>query len=181
MITKEETPNLYEAAEKTLIRRLEHGGGHTGWSRAWIILLWSRFLNGEKAYENLLELLKQSTFPNLFDNHPGKPDPVFQIDGNFGATQGMIEMLVQSHNGRIHLLPALPKAWSEGSVRGIKLRGNIELEMSWSEGKLQKAVLTPSRDGIVKLMYNGNEVKVELSYGHTLLVEGEQFPLFHKK
>ncbi len=175
MITKEETPELYQAAEKTLLRRLENGGGHTGWSRAWIILLWSRFLNGEKAYENILELLKRSTFPNLFDNHPGKPDPVFQIDGNFGATQGMIEMLVQSHNGRIHLLPALPKAWNEGSVKGIKLRGNIELEMSWRDGTLEKAILTPNREGIVKLMYNGHEEMVELSVGNTLLVDGEHW------
>lgn len=133
------------------------------------------FFNGEKAYENILELLKRSTFPNLFDNHPGKPDPVFQIDGNFGATQGMIEMLVQSHNGRIHLLPALPKAWNEGSVKGIKLRGNIELEMSWRDGTLEKAILTPNREGIVKLMYNGHEEMVELSVGNTLLVDGEHW------
>ena len=171
MITKEETPELYQAAEKTLLRRLENGGGHTGWSRAWIILLWSRFLDGEKAYENILELLKRSTFPNLFDNHPGKPDPVFQIDGNFGAPQGMIEMLVQSHNGRIHLLPALPKAWSEGSIKGIKLRGNIELQMSWKDGILEEAILTPSKDGSVKLMYNGQEEMLEFTAGKSIVID----------
>lgn len=174
MITKEETPELYEAAEKTLRRRLEHGGGHTGWSRAWIILLWSRFNNGEKAHENVLELLKRSTFPNLFDNHPGKPDPVFQIDGNFGATQGITEMLVQSHNGRIHLLPALPKAWSEGHVRGIKLRGNIELEMSWENGMLKEAILTPNKDSTVKLSYGENSEELKLYKGKKVIINKEE-------
>lgn len=137
-ITVEDTPQLAKAARVSLERRLSFGGGHTGWSRAWIILLWDRFKDGEKAYENLLELLRSSTFINMMDNHPfacerGK---VFQIDGNFGAAAGIAEMLVQSHNGRIQLLPALPKELPDGFVRGLCVRGNAELEMEWKNGKL---------------------------------------------
>lgn len=170
MITKEDTPDLYKAAEKTLTRRLEHGGGHTGWSRAWIILLWSRFYNSEKAYENFIELLKSSTFPNLFDNHPGKNGFVFQIDGNFGAAQGIAEMLVQSHNKRIHLLPALPKAWKDGAVSGLKLRGNIELELSWKDGKLEKAILVPKQDVNVLISYQGKQKELLLTKEEQVII-----------
>jgi len=143
-------PQLFDAAGKTLERRLRHGGGHTGWSRAWLINFLARLRQGDEAHKHVVMLLRKSTFPNLLDNHPP-----FQIDGNFGGTAGIAAMLVQSHEGEIHLLPALPKAWPEGSVRGLKARGGFVVDIAWTGGKLTRARIHAQRATVCRVRADG--------------------------
>lgn len=141
-------PKLFQGAKTTIEKRLSAGGGHTGWSRAWIINFYARLLDAEKAHEHVNALLNKSTLSNLFDNHPP-----FQIDGNFGGTSGIAEMLIQSHAGYIQLLPALPKEWSKGSYTGLKARGNFEIGCSWTDSKLTNATIKSVKGNHCSILY----------------------------
>ncbi|WP_431915821.1 glycoside hydrolase family 95 protein [Nonomuraea jabiensis] len=128
-----------EAAKVSLTAR---GDGGTGWSKAWKINFWARLLDGDHAHRMLSEQLRTSTLDNLWDTHPP-----FQIDGNFGACAGMAEMLVQSQHGEIHVLPALPSAWPTGSVRGLRARGDVTVDVSWRDGAAERITLHAGRSG----------------------------------
>jgi alpha-L-fucosidase 2 len=160
-ITPRGTPELAKAARATLERRLANGGGHTGWSRAWIINFWARLEDGDKAGENVQALLAKSTLPNMLDTHPP-----FQIDGNFGGTAGIAEMLLQSHAGEISILPALPKAWPTGSVKGLHARGAVEVDIDWKDGKASRVVLRSPMAGQHKVRFADGRVEtVRLAAG----------------
>ena len=170
-ITPELTPELAAACRKSLEIK---GDESTGWSKGWRINLWARLQDGNHAYKMYRELLQfvepsglhtdyskgGGTYPNLLDAHPP-----FQIDGNFGGAAGVVEMLLQSHQGNIHLLPALPDAWPDGSVKGLCARGGFEVSMDWRKGQLEKVRIRAKKGGKTTLVCNGKERVVELESG----------------
>jgi alpha-L-fucosidase 2 len=160
-------PVFYEAAKKTIERRLSSGGGHTGWSRAWIINFYARLMDPEKAEEHLYALLRKSTLNNLFDTHPP-----FQIDGNFGGAAAIAEMLLQSQNGEIHLLPSLPSSWSEGSVYGLRARGACTVNLDWKDGRLVKAGIKSDKGGTFTIRYKERTKQIQLKSGEILIMDG---------
>ncbi len=181
------TPELAAAAKRTLEAR---GDAGTGWSMAWKMAFWARLHDGERAHRMLRGVLAApgaraaeqggifsehnnagGTYPNLLDAHPP-----FQIDGNFGATAAMAEMLVQSHAGEIQVLPGLPKAWATGSVKGLRARGGFEVDIVWRKGLLKNVtVRAPSNDGKVKLRYGAWVTEVELKQGQSRTVSASLF------
>jgi alpha-L-fucosidase 2 len=169
-ITWEKSPDLMEAARQSLIFRGDDG---TGWSLAWKINFWARFMDGDHAYQ-LIKLLFRvkdeknvnwsgGTYINLFDSHPP-----FQIDGNFGAPAGIVELLVQSHQGFIDILPALPSALPDGHIRGVCARGGFELDMSWKGGKLDKLSILSKAGGPCKIRYQGKVTEIRTAKGETI-------------
>ena len=160
--TMRETPEWVEACRRSLELRLEAGAGekrtakngiYVGWSRALSVALLARLEEGERAHEGLCKLLELSTLPNLFDLTPAQFGDGFVaiLDANFGGAAAMAEMLLQSHAREIHLLPALPKSWPRGSVRGLRARGNVEVDIAWNNGRAIRAELRAGRDGIIKV------------------------------
>ena len=151
------TPELAEASKVVLNHR---GDGATGWSMGWKLNQWARLHDGNRAYKLFGNLLKNGTLDNLWDTHPP-----FQIDGNFGGTAGVTEMLMQSHMGFIHLLPSLPDAWAEGEVKGLCAKGNFEVDMRWNEGELVSVKVISKNGGNCELRYKNAVKKLKTSAG----------------
>jgi alpha-L-fucosidase 2 len=174
-ITLRGTPELAKAARTTLDKRLAAGGGSTGWSRSWIVNCMARLEDGEAAYQNVLQLFRQSTRHNLLDVCGLKENSPYQIDGNLGGPSGLIEMLLQSHAGVVRLLPALPKAWPEGSFRGLRARGGVEIDLEWSGGRAKTATLRAGRDVALRLASPLGQKILSFSNGRraVTLSEGE--------
>lgn len=167
-ITVERTPALAAAARKSLEIR---GDEATGWGTAWRLNLWARLGEAERAHKILLMLLgPERTYPNLFDSCPP-----FQIDGNFGGASGIAEMLMQSHSGVVRLLPALPKAWPSGSVRGLRARGALGVDIVWRAGRLESAILRGREGAHVRVRYDGREMELPISDGGSarIVLDGE--------
>jgi len=160
-VSLSKTPELFKAVQKTLNYRLENGGAGTGWSRAWLINCAARLMEGSMVQKHIQLLLEKSIYPNLFDAHPP-----FQIDGNFGYTAGVAELLIQSHEpGILRLLPALPPNWDKGKVTGLKARGNISVNLTWENNTLSDLQLTSKINTQTKLVYKGKSTLVNLVAG----------------
>ncbi len=169
-ITPESTPHLADAARRSLEIRGDEG---TGWSLAWKINFWARLHDGNHSFHLVQDALRLEghggggVYPNLFDAHPP-----FQIDGNFGFTSGVVEMLLQSHDGTLHLLPALPDAWPDGEVKGLRARGGVKVDLAWAKGMLTYVRLQPDRDFKTAIRYRGHRLETFLVSGKSVVLNG---------
>ena len=171
-ITSEGTPDLFQAARTSLVAR---GDASTGWSMGWKVCLWARLLDGDHAMALIREQIKPAitergqtggTYPNLFDAHPP-----FQIDGNFGCCAGIAEMLVQSHEGFIRLLPALPSVWSHGRVSGLRCRGGFEItDLRWNDGQVDRCTVKSTLGGMLRIHVNGTLLEIQTRPGQSVIV-----------
>ena len=178
-ISPETTPELFEAARQSLELR---GDAGTGWSLAWKINLWARLRDGDRAFALIQRALMPvdyvpgnfsgggGVYPNLFDAHPP-----FQIDGNFGFTSGVVEMLLQSQGEAIEILPALPTAWPTGAIRGIRARGGITADLVWERGTLRTIALTAAREREISVRYRQSSARIKLNPGVPVTLGAEQF------
>ncbi len=157
-----ENPELVSACKETLRQR---GDAATGWSMGWKLNHWARLLDGNHAYILFQNLLKDGTADNMWDLHPP-----FQIDGNFGGTAGVSELFLQSHNGMLHLLPALPDAWTDGHINGLRTRGNFTVDLSYAGGKLDRATILSNAGEKCKVYYDGKTLEFETVAGETYTV-----------
>lgn len=171
-INLDEDQEMRAAVRKSIETRLRHGGARTGWSRAWTIGIFARLSDADEAYRNLIAILDRSTLDNLWDNHPP-----FQIDGNFGATAAVAEMLLHSHNDEIKLLPALPEEWQDGHITGLRARGDYTVDIVWRDGSLCHANIAAgdnAMEGPVKVVYGGGFMSVNLIPGESATIRASE-------
>jgi alpha-L-fucosidase 2 len=172
-INLDRDPRMRDAVIKSIEGRLSHGGAGTGWSRAWTIGMFARLSDGERAFENLIAILRRSTLDNLWDSHPP-----FQIDGNFGATAAVAEMLLHSHNNEIKLLPALPAQWPDGHVKGLRARGDYTVDIEWEDGRPVSTVIRAgenAKEGRVPVIFGNKKIEISLGPGGTAEIRGDAF------
>ena len=172
-ISRSKTPEFAEAAAVSLKAR--GFGTVVGWSNAWKTALWARLLDAENAYTFYHKEVSANAYPNLWNGcWPGR---VFQIDGNFGITAGATEMLLHSHAGEIHLLPALPKAWATGSVSGLRARGDFTVDIHWKEGQLDEATVRAGKNalGAIGVVYDGKKKELNLAPSQTATLIPKDF------